>query len=188
MSEAAAPRGMPGAGAARLLSDGRLTRRAIEGDQRAFSAIYRRYHQSLYRFCLAIVGDSQDAQDALQNTMLKVLRALPGERRQIELKPWLYRIAHNESIELLRRRRRTEQLDPEIVSHGSGPSEEAELRERLGRPIPDLDELPERQRGALSMREPAGLGLPAAPPPPRHSPPAAHQTPHPAPFTQRHTA
>src|SRR5260221_936359 len=176
MSEAAAPRGMPGAGAARLLSDGRLTRRAIEGDQRAFSAIYRRYHQSLYRFCLAIVGDSQDAQDALQNTMLKVLRALPGERRQIELKPWLYRIAHNESIELLRRRRRTEQLDPEIVSHGSGPSEEAELRERLGRLISDLDELPERQRGALIMRELAGLGFAQIAAPPGTSPAVARQT------------
>src|SRR3954454_21963123 len=100
MSEAAAA-----AGISRLLSDERLTRRAVGGDERAFAAIFRRYHQSLYRFCLAIVGNPEDAQDALQNTMIKVLRALPGEERKIELKPWLYRIAHNESIDLLRRRR-----------------------------------------------------------------------------------
>jgi RNA polymerase sigma factor (sigma-70 family) len=158
MSEAAAPRGMrSGAGAARLLSDDRLARRAIDGDERAFSAIYRRYHQSLYRFCLAIVGNSQDAQDALQNTMVKVLRALPGEQRRIELKPWLYRIAHNESIELLRRRRGTEELDPELATTGSGLADEVELRERLRRLVADLDRLPERQRGALVMRELAGL-------------------------------
>jgi RNA polymerase sigma factor (sigma-70 family) len=158
MSEAAAPRGMrSGAGTARLLTDDRLARRATGGDRRAFSAIYRRYHQSLYRFCLAIVGNSQDAEDALQNTMVKVLRALPGEERRIELKPWLYRIAHNESIELLRRRRGTEQLDPELAVGGSGLAEEAELRERLRRLISDLDQLPERQRGALVMRELAGL-------------------------------
>ncbi len=127
------------------------------GDQRAFAAIYRRYHQDLYRFCLAIVGNSQDAQDALQNTMVKVLRALPGEQRQIKLKPWLYRIAHNESVELLRRRRPTEELDPERAAAGRSLAEDAEARERLRQLIADLDLLPERQRGALVMRELSGL-------------------------------
>src|SRR5258707_15158222 len=112
MSEATAQSGTrPTAGLTRVLSDGHLAERAVKGDERAFAAIFRRYHQSLYRFCLAITGDSQDAEDALQNTMVKVLRALPGEERRIELKPWLYRIAHNESIELLRWRRKTRPLD-----------------------------------------------------------------------------
>jgi RNA polymerase sigma factor (sigma-70 family) len=142
-----------------VLSDDSLARRAVKGDERAFAAIFDRYHQSLYRFCLAIVGNAQDAQDALQNTMVKVLRALPGEERKIELKPWLYRIAHNESIELLRRRRETQQLDPELAGPGSGLAEEAALRERLRRLLSDLDELPERQRETLVMRELAGLGF-----------------------------
>jgi RNA polymerase sigma factor (sigma-70 family) len=141
----------------RVLSDERLTRRAAKGEERAFAAIFDRYHQRLYRYCLAIVGDSQDAQDALQNTMVKVLGALPGEERRIELKPWLYRIAHNESIELLRRRRQTRELDAELAAPGSGLAEEATSRERLRRLLSDLDELPERQRGALVMRELAGL-------------------------------
>jgi RNA polymerase sigma factor (sigma-70 family) len=139
------------------LSDDRLARRAAGGDERAFAAIFRRYHQSLYRFCLAIVGDPQDAQDALQNTMVKVLRALPGEERRIELKPWLYRIAHNESIDLLRRRRETRELDTQLPSPGPGLAEEAASRERLGRLFADLEELPERQRETLVMRELAGL-------------------------------
>src|SRR5829696_2191861 len=114
MSEATAPSGMaPSGGLLGMLSDERLVRRAVAGDERAFAAIFSRYHQSLYRFCLAIVGNPADAQDALQNTMVKVLRALPGEERQIELKPWLYRIAHNEAIDLLRRRRETRPLDVE---------------------------------------------------------------------------
>jgi RNA polymerase sigma factor (sigma-70 family) len=146
-----------GSGIARVLSDDRLAQRAVKGDKRAFAAIFDRYHQSLYRYCLAVVGDSQDAEDALQNTMIKVLRALPGEERHIRLKPWLYRIAHNESIELLRRRRETRQLDPELVTAGSGLAEEAATRERLRGLISDLDELPERQRGVLVMRELAGL-------------------------------
>src|SRR3954452_17129325 len=126
MSEAAAAPGL-----STLLSDERLTRRAVGGDERAFAAIFRRYHQSLYRFCLAIVGNPEDAQDALQNTMVKVLRALPGEERKIDLKPWLYRIAHNESIDLLRRRREMRELDADLPSPGPGLAEETATRERL---------------------------------------------------------
>jgi len=152
MSEAAAA-----AGFSRLLSDERLTRRAVGGDERAFAAIFRRYHQGLYRFCLAIVGNPEDAQDALQNTMIKVLRALPGEEREIELKPWLYRIAHNESIDLLRRRRETRELDVEQIAPGYGLAEDAAARERLRQLIADMKELPERQRQVLVMRELGGL-------------------------------
>jgi RNA polymerase sigma factor (sigma-70 family) len=158
MSEATASSDIaPGAGLLGMLSDDRLARRAVGGDERAFAAIFRRYHQSLYRFSLAIVGDPQDAQDVLQNTMVKVLRALPGEERPIELKPWLYRIAHNESIDLLRRRRETRELSAELPSRGPGLAEEAAARERLRRLLADLEELPERQRETLVMRELAGL-------------------------------
>ncbi|HET7591009.1 MAG TPA: RNA polymerase sigma factor [Solirubrobacterales bacterium] len=145
------------AGFVRLFSDEKLTRRAVGGDERAFAAIFRRYHQSLYRFCLAIVGNPEDAQDALQNTMAKVLRALPGEEREIDLKPWLYRIAHNESIDLLRRRRESSELDVEQVAPGYGLAEDAATRERLRGLIADLKELPERQREVLVMRELSGL-------------------------------
>ena len=154
MSEAAAA-----AGLGRRLSDERLTRRACGGDERAFAAIFRRYHQPLYRFCLAIVANPEDAQDALQNTMVKVMRALPGEERAIDLKPWLYRIAHNESIDLLRRRRETRQLDTEQAAPGYGVAEDAATRERLRRLLVDLGELPERQREVLVMRELGGLGF-----------------------------
>jgi RNA polymerase sigma factor (sigma-70 family) len=140
-----------------LLSDERLVRRAAGGEERAFTAIFERYHQPLYRYCAAIVGNAQDAQDALQNTMLKVLRALPGEAREIKLKPWLYRIAHNESIEVLRRRRETSELGAELAAPGPSLAEELSARERLRELLSDLDELPERQRGALVMRELAGL-------------------------------
>ena len=154
MSEAVAP-----AGFSSLLSDERLTRRAVGGDERAFAAIFRRYHQPLYRFSLAIVGSPEDAQDALQNTMMKVLRALPGEEREIELKPWLYRIAHNESIDLLRRRRETRPLDVEQVVPGKGLAEDVATRERLRRLLADMRELPDRQREVLVMRELAGLSF-----------------------------
>ncbi len=138
-------------------SDARLAKRAAGGDPGAFAAIYRRYDQRLYRYCFSILGNAEDAQDALQNAMIKAMRALPGEQREIQLKPWLYRIAHNESIELLRRRREQSQLGPELASPAAGPAEAAALRERLQRLLDDISQLPERQRGALLMRELGGL-------------------------------
>jgi RNA polymerase sigma factor (sigma-70 family) len=139
-----------------MSSDERLIKGATRGDPRAFEAIYKRYHQELYRFCLAMVSNPQDAQDALQNTMVKVLRALPGEEREIQLKPWLYRIARNESVETLRKRRDSAELEPHQAIT-SGITETAEVRERLRALLSDLEELPERQRAALVMRELSGL-------------------------------
>ena len=142
----------------RVLSDATMARRAAAGNQRAFAAIFERYHQDLYRYCAAILGNAEDAQDAVQNTMLKVLRALPGEERELKLKPWLYRIAHNEAIELIRIRRDTGPIDAETLVGSSGPASEVETRGRLQQLIADIAELPARQRGALVMREMSGLG------------------------------
>src|SRR3954447_10617140 len=99
----------------RLLSDDRLVRSATRGEERAFAAIFERFHQELYRYCRALLGDEEEARDALQNTMVKVVRALPGEHRQIARRPWLYRIAHNEAIALARQRNRSAELTTEIV-------------------------------------------------------------------------
>jgi RNA polymerase sigma factor (sigma-70 family) len=141
------------------LSDSRLTRRAARGSNRAFEAIFERYHQELYRYCAAIVGNSADAQDAVQNTMVKVLRALPGEERRIELRPWLYRIAHNEAIEIVRRRVPAEEIDAESLLAPASAADQVLARERLRHLVADVAELPERQRGALVMRELGGLGF-----------------------------
>jgi RNA polymerase sigma factor (sigma-70 family) len=138
-------------------SDERLARRATKGDSQALGAIFERYQQELYRFCLGLLGEPQDAQDALQNTMVKALRALPGEKREIALRPWLYRIAHNEAINLHRAKRETQTLDRHLLDTHSSIAETAEHRERLQWLLRDLGDLPERQRSVLVMRELSGL-------------------------------
>jgi RNA polymerase sigma factor (sigma-70 family) len=158
MSEAAAslsPGHVPIA-SLRLLGDDRLARRAAQGDGQAFAALYQRHHQALYRYCRAILGNAEDAADALQNTMMAALRALPGERREIRLKPWLYRIAHNESISLLRRRPPHAGLD-EAINVAAPRGSDAATRDRLRQLVTDLRELQDRQRAAIVMRELSGL-------------------------------
>jgi len=139
--------------------DTQLVRRAARRDERAFAAIYRRYHQEIYRFCLALLGNQEDARDALQNTMVKALQALPGEKRSIQLRPWLYQVAHNESIEIVRGRGKTTPIDPELEDPAAGLAETAAERERLRQLLRDLADLPERQRAALVLRELGGLAF-----------------------------
>ncbi len=141
------------------MSDERLARWAAKGSQPAFAVIFERHHQALHRYCHSIVGNAHDAGDALQSTMLKALRALPGEKRAIALKPWLYRIAHNESISLLRARRGDSDLDAAAHVGVPGADTIAASRERLRDLTDDLQELSEQQRGALLMRELGGLAF-----------------------------
>src|SRR5436305_11581459 len=135
----------------RLARDDRLARLAASGDSRAFATIYERYHQPIYRYCYSILHDPDDAADALQNAMLKAMRGLEGSARDIALKPWLFRIAHNEAISLVRRRRPMTALDDAIGPVTHAVDEDAATRERVSQLVSDLKELPERQRGALLM-------------------------------------
>src|SRR3954470_3358494 len=146
------------AAALRVMSDEHLARLAAEGDRAAFGVVFHRYHQCLYRYCLSLLRHPEDAADALQSTMLRALRALEGETREIALRPWLYRIAHNESIDIVRRRPPSAEDADELLGPCAPDVEAgAEARARLQQLLSDLRELPERQRGALVMRELAGL-------------------------------
>jgi RNA polymerase sigma factor (sigma-70 family) len=130
----------------------------MRGDAAAFTALYERHHQALYRYCRSILHHDEDARDALQSTMAKAYAALQHEERDFDLRPWLFRIAHNESISLLRRRRDALPLD---VAREVGPDSlpgAIETRERLARLREDLADLPDRQRAALVLRELNGLG------------------------------
>jgi RNA polymerase sigma factor (sigma-70 family) len=141
-----------------LVGDERLARRAGGGDAKAYAAVYDRYHQPLYRYCRSILGNEQDAQDALQSTFAVALSALRDGKRNAPLRPWLFRIAHNESISIVRRRRATDSCELESVLPAAASAEDVMWqRARFEQLIRDLEELPEEQRAALTMRELNGL-------------------------------
>jgi RNA polymerase sigma factor (sigma-70 family) len=140
-----------------LLGDERLARLVAGGDDRAFASLYERHHQALYRYCRSLAGTDADAHDALQSTFTAALVALRRGQRDAPLRPWLFRIAHNESISLLRRRRGGSERAEASESATPSAAQVAADRERLRLLVADLQELPERQRGALVMRELSGL-------------------------------
>ena len=141
----------------RMVPDSRLVRLAAAGSTPALTAIYERHHQEIYRYCRSILHSDDDARDALQNTMLKAMQGLEGESREISLRPWLFRIAHNEAISLMRRRRPDTPL--ELAGEVADGGTDLEARQRLRSLIEDLEQLAPRQKGALVMRELSGLGF-----------------------------
>jgi RNA polymerase sigma factor (sigma-70 family) len=145
--------------AGRLSSDERLARLVSGGSERAFAALYQRHHQALYRYCRSIVRDEDDAQDALQSAMTRALVALRAQQRDLAVRPWLFRIAHNEAVSVLRRRRPTTALAEELEPADCCVERTLEGRERLATLLADLQALPVRQRSALVMRELSGLSI-----------------------------
>jgi RNA polymerase sigma factor (sigma-70 family) len=143
----------------RLSSDEWLARRVSMGSTRAFAVLYRRHHQALYRYCRSIVHDDDDAQDALQSAMMRALAALQARKRDVAVRPWLFRIVHNEAVSLLRRRRSHSSLVEGLEPVDGGLERTVEQRERFAGLIADLQCLAERQRAALVMRELSGLSI-----------------------------
>lgn len=143
-----------------LLSDEALAARVRRGDERAFEALYHRYRDPLHRYCASILRQPEDAEEALQSVMVAAFRSLAGtEPRSLKVRPWLYRIAHNQCVGMLRRRpgHRAEALTGSEPSPSPGPAERLLAGEELARLREDLLALPADQRGALVMRELAGM-------------------------------
>src|SRR5215468_3606857 len=88
-----------------LLGDERLAQLAATGDRRAFDVLFERHRRGLERSARSIVGNEHDAQDVLQSTALKAFVNLGGRSSDAPPRSWLYRIATNEAITVLRRRR-----------------------------------------------------------------------------------
>ncbi|MEA2127069.1 MAG: hypothetical protein QOI80_3851 [Solirubrobacteraceae bacterium] len=144
----------------RLRSDEQLIALFRAGSDDAFAVIHDRYRQRLFAYIrqMLAAGPRADAEDVLQDVFVRAYGALRADQRDVNLRAWFYRVAHNRCIDHLRRpippasevfeMSRTPLLDP---------IEAAQRREDLRRLVGDVGRLPEQQRSALLMREIDGL-------------------------------
>ena len=148
-----------GAPLLRLRSDEQLVASFRDGNNEAFRVIYDRYRQRLFAYTRQMLpGSRQDAEDALQDVFVRAFGGLRANDRELALRAWLYRIAHNRCIDELRRPAPPAPELMELVRPPlHDPIAEAEQREALRRLIADVRRLPGQQRSALLMRELAGM-------------------------------
>ena len=87
----------------RLQSDERLIALIRRGNHGAFEALVKRYQSRLLAFCRHMLGSKEDAEDVLQEVFAAAFNAILADERAINVRPWLYRIARNRSLNHLRR-------------------------------------------------------------------------------------
>jgi RNA polymerase sigma-70 factor (ECF subfamily) len=141
-----------------------LLQAALSGDRAALGRLLGLYKQPLYALCRGVLGHAEDADDAVGETFLRALRALPGFRGDAAVRTWLFRIAVNVCLEWKRARRPTEPWDeahPATAAwrdHASLPSPEVAALRRL-RVIEALHTLPPRHRAILLLKELEGWSV-----------------------------
>lgn len=141
--------------------DDELLQRFRGGDTVAFEELIDRYNRSIYNFALRMLSNRDDAEDAAQQTFIQAFESLPGTRPDVPLRPWLFQVARNKCIDLIRRRRTVPLSVPQ------GDDEQVEIDPPDRRPRPEelyervelqqilqdaIDELPMRTRAVVVMR------------------------------------
>jgi RNA polymerase sigma factor (sigma-70 family) len=141
----------------RLRSDEQLVALFREGYDDAFRIIHDRYYKRLLAYVRQMLPRRPDAEDALQDVFVRAYFGLRAHERELSLRAWLFRVAHNRCIDELRRPAPPPAEIVELRSHSDDPAATAEQRESLRRLIADVRRLPDQQRSALLMRELGGM-------------------------------
>jgi RNA polymerase sigma-70 factor (ECF subfamily) len=157
-----------------MVPDEVLYARLLRGDLGAFDVLYDRHERPLFGFILRHLGDRQEAEDALHDVFLTLLRDRHAERKLASVRAWLFEVARNQCLNTLRgRRRATHALEritsePQLTAAPQQPEHLLEdreateaLREAVGRLPEPLARLYELRTHGLSYEELASaLSLP----------------------------
>jgi RNA polymerase sigma-70 factor (ECF subfamily) len=147
------------------LDDREVARRALEGDERAFALIVRRYQRGIYNLALRMVKDSELARDLAQDVFVRVHLALRKYDPAYPFSSWIYRVATNLCIDQLRRRKlETVSLDApaapgtkysptrDVPDESQDPARDFEAARRAALLEEALGKLPESHRMVLLLR------------------------------------
>src|SRR3984957_222139 len=139
----------------RLQSDERLVALTRRGQHAAFEVLCSRYQSRLLSFCRHMLSSREDAEDVLQEVFAAAFNAVLADEREINVRPWLYRIARNRSLNHLRRASAigVDSMDIHFADHGMSTGDRAIRRESFRELLGDVHEVPETQRTGLLLRE-----------------------------------
>jgi RNA polymerase sigma-70 factor, ECF subfamily len=140
--------------------------RARSGDQAAFRLIVEGYSRDVFRLAFRITRNEEDAEDTVQETFLRAYRKLDGFESRASFGTWLYRVTANTAIDIIRRRKRTQDRSVPLPEEsdrrlGTAPSQETrvlgrQMRERVESALSELSDL---ERTAFVLRHFEDLSL-----------------------------
>jgi RNA polymerase sigma factor (sigma-70 family) len=130
-----------------------LVEASKKGDQKAQFELYRLYYNAMYNTSLRIVGDSDDAEDVMQEAFLKAFEKLDSYRGEVSFGAWLKRIVINKSLDFLRMKKDQLSLEEsgEIGEMEDTPTDSEEVRYRAEEIKKAIYQLPEGYRIVLSL-------------------------------------
>src|SRR5204862_1449733 len=117
----------------RIQSDERLVALTRRGNQAAYEALVARYQARLLAFCRHMLGSREDAEDVLQEVFAAAFNAMLADDRPISVRPWLYRIARNRSLNHLRRAQAigVDSMDVHFAESGTTTADKVHKREEF---------------------------------------------------------
>ena len=136
----------------RLAPDEALVERVRAGSEEAFTALYERHYRSILSYCRHMLRSREEGEDAVQQTFINAYRGMLSGDKELNLRPWLYRIARNHCISTMRSRRPVVEVSEEHPSL-VGLAQEVGSRSDLREMFRDLALLPDEQREALILTE-----------------------------------
>jgi RNA polymerase sigma-70 factor (ECF subfamily) len=155
MLQAVMTTSMPPAAAATNADDRRLAARCAAGDAQIFEDIYQRYGDRMKSIAWNHLGSIADAEDAVQETFLKIHRAASTYTGEASFATWVFRILVNTCYDVLRKRkRRVEETPIEDTVERTAPNIDDAKRMTLEKL---LDDLPEQRRSVFTLFEIEGL-------------------------------
>ena len=132
-----------------------LVRRAQQHDEEAFTQLYEANFDKIYRYVALRIGDRTEAEDMTQQVFINALQSLSSFKwRGISFSAWLFRIAHNQVVDYLRKKTKqaTTLLDESLVSSDSNPQLVAEHKLDIEQLLSATKRLTEAQREVVSLR------------------------------------
>lgn len=132
--------------------DSILVKHALEGDRSGFEGLVRKYVKPIFNLALRMVNDSEQAADIAQTTFIKAYENLSTFNRKLKFFSWLYRIAINESLNVLEKQKQRAEFPAEAVSGDPMPDEIIHTSEQSEIIQQALMKLPSDQRSVIVLR------------------------------------
>jgi len=145
----------PEGGGCQVQNEESLIRRAQQRDQEAFAQLYEQHFDRIYRYVALRIGDKIEAEDMTQQVFINALQSISSFKwKGIPFSAWLFRIAHNQVVDYLRKKakRATVPLDESRASSDSNPQLVAEHRLDIEQLLSATKRLTEAQREVISLR------------------------------------